>query len=211
MWRTCSRRETSRLMPAFRRSAEVLAAGGKRLSARPTEIHGNAEEAEFLLVPDEDVLRTATLHGKVHIEQTGDQPMRRRCRARRSQLRRQQPAADNSSSGWGTSEADWERIRTQASSSAQDFELTAPVIDFSVAEGHILRHANTSGPPQIIIAQQNASASTSSAQQTVVTAGRFDADFSDGGRAQSPVSRAWRSQRANCELKSRPAGQSQHQ
>ena len=78
-------------------------------------------------------------------------------------------------------------------------------------EGHILRHANTSGPAQIIIAQAECIGSNFSPQQTVVTAGRFDADFTHGRRAQSPASRSWRSQCANCELKPRPAGKGQHQ
>ena len=179
MWRMCSRRETSRLMPASRRPTAGSRSRRKTATGSPEEIHGNAEEAEFLFVPDEDVLRTATLHGKVHIEQSGDQPIARRCRARGSRLR----AATTSCRTFRALDGahlkqTGSAMQTQANSSAQDFELTAPVIDFSVVQGHILRHANTSGAAQIIIAQQNASASTSSSQQTVVTAGRFDADFS---------------------------------
>ena len=37
----------------------------KTATGSPEEIHGNAQEAEFLFVPEEDVLRTATLRGKV--------------------------------------------------------------------------------------------------------------------------------------------------
>ena len=47
----------------------------KTPAGSPAEIHGDAEEAEFLFVPEQDVLRTATLRGRVHIEETGDQPM----------------------------------------------------------------------------------------------------------------------------------------
>ena len=35
----------------------------------------------------------------------------------------------------------------------QDFELTAPVIDFNVAQGHVLQNAETSGAAQITIVQ----------------------------------------------------------
>jgi lipopolysaccharide export system protein LptA len=149
----------------------------RTVSASPAEIHGNAEEAEFLFVRDQDMLRTATLRGRVHIEQTGDQPMVAEAGrvvlnfGRNNQLQDVQALdrAHFKQTGGGT--------RTQASGSAQDFDLTAPVIDFRVEQGHLLRHANTSGPAQIIIAQASASAPSSSPQQTVVTAGRFDAEF----------------------------------
>ncbi len=149
----------------------------KKATGSPEEIHGNAEEAEFLFVPDEDVLRTATLRGKVHIEQSGDQPMVADAGrvvlnfGGNNQLQTIQAVDGAHLKQTGSANG------TQASGPAQDFELTAPVIEFSVAEGHILRHANTSGAAQISIAQENASASTSSRQQTVVTAGRFDAEF----------------------------------
>jgi lipopolysaccharide export system protein LptA len=157
----------------------------KTATGSPAEIHGSAEEAEFLFLPEQDVLRSATLRGKVHIEQTGAQPMLADAGVvvlnfgGNNQLQTIQALDGAHLKQTGGD------LRTQASSSAQDFELSAPVIDFSVAEGHILRHANTSGPPQIIIAQQNASASASSAQQTIVTAGRFDADFTmEDGRSR---------------------------
>ncbi len=149
----------------------------KTVTDSPAEIHGNAEEAEFLFVPDQDVLRTATLRGGVHIAQTGDQPMVADAGrvvlgfGRNNQLQTIQALDKAHLRQTGSS------IRSKASGSAQDFDLTAPVINFRVEEGHILRHANTSGPAQIIIAQANASPPTSSPQQTVVTAGRFDAEF----------------------------------
>ncbi len=67
-----------------------------------------------------------------------------------------------------------------AVSSQQDFDLTAPAIDFDVFKGHLLQRAVTSGAAQITINQQ--SAPGSSAQRTVVTAAKFVADFaqSDG-------------------------------
>jgi lipopolysaccharide export system protein LptA len=62
----------------------------------------------------------------------------------------------------------------------QSFELTAPAIDFKVAEGHILQQAVTSGGAHITIAQaQGASPGSAhpAAQRTVVTAGKFQAQF----------------------------------
>ena len=93
----------------------------------------------------------------------------------------------------------------------QDFELTAPVIDFTVAEGHVLKQAVTSGAAQITIAQvpsadaaavpavsaqaaagqsapsqppigQGPTARGAAPQTTVVTAGRFLAQFATSDR-----------------------------
>jgi lipopolysaccharide export system protein LptA len=64
----------------------------------------------------------------------------------------------------------------------QDFELTAPIIDFTVAQGHILKHAETSGGAQITIAQAPPESTPATlqappSQRTVVTAGKFHAQF----------------------------------
>jgi lipopolysaccharide export system protein LptA len=68
---------------------------------------------------------------------------------------------------------------TAHSPEAQDFDLAAPITDFFIAEGRRLDHARTSGAAQITIspAQTSSPASAQSAQQTVVSAGRFDAKF----------------------------------
>jgi lipopolysaccharide export system protein LptA len=67
------------------------------------------------------------------------------------------------------------------SSTQQDFDLRSPAIDFTVADGHILRRAVTSGTAQITILQRQPAVSAAGAasrdQQTIVTASRFDADF----------------------------------
>jgi lipopolysaccharide export system protein LptA len=62
------------------------------------------------------------------------------------------------------------------SGTAQDIEMTAPVMDFFVKDGHLLERAETSGPPQIVITQPGAN------QKTVVTAARFTAMFTDKNR-----------------------------
>jgi len=71
-------------------------------------------------------------------------------------------------------------------SGPQDFELTAPVIDFLVAQGHILQSATTSGAAQITISSAQGSGFASAQpsptqaspqQRTVVTAGKFEAKF----------------------------------
>ncbi len=153
--------------------------------AQRTEMRTRADEAEFLLTGKEDLLRTATMSGKVHIEQTGPQPMRGDAGrvildfAGQNKLRMvhaldsvrltqnasggPQPAAKGTASG------------------PQDFELTAPAMDFTVSHGHILETAETSGAAQITIAQAlpavSSPAQSGAAQSTVVTAGRFLAQF----------------------------------
>jgi lipopolysaccharide export system protein LptA len=153
-------------------------------SAKATvETHASSEEAEFSFVKNEDVLQTAVLRGKVHIEQTGSQPLEGDAGrvildfAGQNQLRNvhavdgahlmQRAAGKNAAAING------------AASGQQNFELSAPVIDFVVVEGHILRRASTSGPPQIIITQLGVPGQTSGAQQTTATAGKFEADFAE--------------------------------
>ncbi len=62
------------------------------------------------------------------------------------------------------------------SKDAQDIEMTAPVMDFMVKDGHLLERAETSGPPQIVITQPGSN------QKTVVTAVKFTARFTEKNR-----------------------------
>jgi lipopolysaccharide export system protein LptA len=147
------------------------------------EIHGRSDQAEFLLTGSRDLLRLATMTGNVHFEQTGAQPIQGEAGrvimefAGQNQLQKvhavdgarlSQRAANTSKPG-----------EKGLASGPQDFELTAPVIDFTVAQGDILQRAVTSGAAQITIsqAQQAGSAQTGPGQRTVVTAGKFDGQF----------------------------------
>jgi lipopolysaccharide export system protein LptA len=62
------------------------------------------------------------------------------------------------------------------SNGAQDVEMSAPVMDFIVKDGHLLERAETSGPPQILITQPGSN------QKTVVTAAKFTAKFTEKNR-----------------------------
>ncbi len=159
-------------------------------SSQPSEMRSRADQAEFLLEGKGDLLRTATMSGSVHIEQTGPQPMQGDAGrvildfTGQNQLQRvhaldgvrltQKGAPGNTPAAKG------------AASGPQDFELTSTIIDFTVARGHILKHAVTSGPAHITIAQapevNSESAHATPEQRTVVTAGKFEAEFrpSDG-------------------------------
>ena len=144
------------------------------------EMRGRADQAEFLLTGSRDLLRLATLTGNVHFEQTGPQPMQgdagrvimefagqnvlQTVHAVDGARLSQRAAGGNKPAEKGLA------------SGPQDFDLTAPVIDFTVAQGHILQHAVTSGAAQIAIAQVQG-AGSSPGQRTVVTAGKFTAEF----------------------------------
>jgi lipopolysaccharide export system protein LptA len=152
---------------------------------QPSEMRSRSDEAEFLLTGKQDLLRTATLTGSVHIEQTGPQPMQGDAGrvildfAGQNQLQKvhavdgvrltQNAVAGNKPAAKGIA------------TGPQDFDLTAPIIDFTVAQGHILKQAETSGAAQITIAQALESSpptpQASSLQRTVVTAGKFHAQF----------------------------------
>jgi len=155
---------------------------------QPSQMHTTADQAEFLLEGKQNLLRTATMTGNVHMEQSGPQPMKGDAGrvimsfAGRNELQKvhavdgvrmtQEAASGSKPAG------------KSAASGPQDFEITAPIIDFAVAQGHILEHAVTSGAAQITITQaatpatpQNSAAKPALPQTTVVTAGKFDAQF----------------------------------
>jgi lipopolysaccharide export system protein LptA len=188
----------------------VLAVGDVNTVARPgtakeatarngspdrQEIHGRSDQAEFLLLNGEDLLHTAILTGNVHIEQTGTEPVQGEAGrvvvdfagqnevqtihaldgAHLLQKAANASGADGKTDGIGK----------------QDFDLTAPAIDFTVDQGRVLKHAVTVGAAQIAITddQPNPAGSNRSPQKTVVTAGKFDADFStsDGSTRLSTI------------------------
>jgi len=73
-------------------------------------------------------------------------------------------------------------------SAAQDIELTAPAMNFTVANGQFLKYAETSGAPQIAIREIEPKIAVKPTddkprdQQTLVTAGKFTAQFNDQGQ-----------------------------
>src|SRR5215469_1181309 len=151
--------------------------------SRATETEARAKEAEFLFVTGRDLLHTATLRGAVHVERSGPQPLKGDAErvildfAGQNQLQTvhaldgahlTQRGVENQPAG------------KSGSSTQQDFDLRSPGIDFTLADGHILRRAVTSGAAQITIFERQPAVSATGAardQQTIVTAGRFDADF----------------------------------
>jgi len=150
-------------------------------TAPPTEMRSRADQAEFLLTGKEDLLRTATLTGNVRIEQSGQQPLVGEAGsvildfAGQNEL--QKVRAVNGVRLMQNAPPGAKPARNIAAGS-QDFELTAPAIDFAVADGHVLQQAVTSGLAKITVAQtQGPGLNSPHTQRTVVTAGQFQAQF----------------------------------
>ena len=164
-------------------TAETRTKNEKDRSVAPGQIletNARADEAEFLLAHDEDLLRTAIFRGNVHLDRNGDQPIEGDAGrvildfAGQNELQR-------------IHAVDGAHLRQRSATAnplpqqpPQDFDLTAPVIDMAVKQGHVLISAETSGAAQITILQTPRSgAAQSNPQNTVVTAGKFEAKFDD--------------------------------
>ncbi len=160
--------------------------GSPSAKGHSTEIQGHADQAEFLFVPGEDILRNAIMSGHVHVEETGAQTLLGDAGrmvfdfAGQNELKK-------------VHAVDAVRVRetrspsvqsTGVTTTPQDFELTAPAIDFVVAQGNTLKRAETAGSAQIMIASAQDPTPAKAGpppQQTIVTAGKFTAEFSDSG------------------------------
>jgi len=70
---------------------------------------------------------------------------------------------------------------SSGSATPQDFELTAPVVDFYLTDGRHFERAETFGPPQMVIRPT----APSTGQQTTISAGKFEAHFDDLGQLAS--------------------------
>lgn len=151
----------------------------KPVLASPAAVR--ADQAELLLASDQN-LHSATLTGNVHFDQAGAQPMQ--ANAGRVVL-----AFSGHNELQRVRAEDGVRLTERAAnaekpkpdgSGPQDFELTAPAIDFFLAQGRLLDRAVTSGPAQIATFPANNSTMPGQAppaQRTTVTAGKFEAKF----------------------------------
>jgi lipopolysaccharide export system protein LptA len=145
-------------------------------------IHARADQGEMLLAGKQNLLRTATLTGNVHVERIGSQPMQGDAgRAILTFLGQNELQKVHAIDGVRLAQRSTGNGAPNAnSSSLQDYDITAPIIDFFVVEGNRLDHAVTSGAAKITITPaQNSTASSAqtSDQRTVITSGRFDAKF----------------------------------
>jgi len=160
-----------------------------------TELHGasdartRADRADLLLTGPRNLLQTAILSGHVQLHSQGAQPAE--ASAGRVTLRfagKQILQAVHAEGGvrlaqqkgaTGTVTASATSTSKTGALDTQDLELAAPAMDFIVKNGRRLVRAETSGPPQIVIAQANVH------QKTVVTAGKFTFGFTEQNRLAS--------------------------
>ncbi len=116
------------------------------------ELRSRADAADLQLMGNQNLLRTATLTGNVHVEETGSRSMQGEAGrvilqfAGQNQL--QTIHATDGTRLWGENAASKQSGPT---SEAQNFEITAPTIDFAMVDGNRLDHAETSGAAKITI------------------------------------------------------------
>ena len=172
-------------------------------------VQARAAEAAFTVNQGQDGLSRAVLHGDVQIEAGGERP--RRVNAGRVQVdfsARNQVSkvhaeenvrlaegvappgasaataagiAPNGVSGAAGVPARRSGLDARSSKTSQEFEITAPAMDFFFfAKGRGLDRAETAGAAKITIVPSNGDGSS-----TIVTAGNFQARFDSNGRLAS--------------------------
>jgi lipopolysaccharide export system protein LptA len=162
-----------------------------------TQLHGTsdarsrADRAELLLTGTRNLLQTAILSGNVQLHAQGAQPAeasagRVTLHFAGNQVLQKVHAeggvrlAQQKAGGLAVVAASATSPASKTGTpSAQDLELTAPAMDFTLKDGRQLKLAETSGLPQIVIAQP------SNGQKTAVTAGKFIFSFTEQNRLAS--------------------------
>jgi lipopolysaccharide export system protein LptA len=157
----------------------ILANGNVRVESEDSgseKVQSN--QLELLLADKGDTLRSAAFSGDVRMENSGPQPMQGN--AGRVVLN----FMGNNVLSTVHSQDNVRLMQHQqpatASTGAQDVEITASVIDFFITDGRRLQRADTSGPAQIALRP-----AADTGQQTLVTAGKFQARFDESGQLAS--------------------------
>ena len=177
-----SENHVERVLAAGDVTAEIRGATSTPPGAdKSSAIHGRADQAEFFLPGGRDRLQTAVLSGNVHFEEMGAQNLAGEAGrvifdfAGENQVRKIH-AVDGAHLAQNAKAL----ASGDKNSAPQSFDLTAPTMDFTVMNGRVLQQAITSGPARITIAQAEVLPQASNQpEQTVVTAGRFLADFAE--------------------------------
>jgi lipopolysaccharide export system protein LptA len=154
----------------------VLALGNVLIQVTgPPAAEARAEQLELTMAKQQGTLRTALFSGAVAAEVFGEQPMQ--ANAGRAELDFAGKNILTTVHAENAVKLVQQQKPSANSTTAQNLELTAAIVDFFLVNGDHLSHAETSGPAQIASVP---SASTGS--QTIVTAGKFRADFNDAGQ-----------------------------
>ena len=157
------------------------------------QLRARANEGEMFLTGKQNLLRTVTLTGNVHVERSGSQPVQGDAGqaildfAGQNQLQKV-----HATDGVRLAQHAASTGVTADGSAPQNLDIVAPTIDFFIAEGRRLERAETSGAlPRITIspAQNSTTADAQPpAQRTVITAGRFEAIFAANPEGSSRLS-----------------------
>jgi lipopolysaccharide export system protein LptA len=159
------------------RIGRILATGNVLIQtdADPTA-KAQGDQLELFVGARQEGLRTAILSGNVTAEMAGAQPM---------QASAGRVVLDFAAGNQVTKVRAEENARliqhqtsSDASHTSQDLELTATAVDFWLTGSSRLERAETSGTAQIAIRPT----ALGEGQQTVVTAGKFDAHFDGSGQ-----------------------------
>ena len=168
----------------------IFASGNVSAESRVQEdnqMRARADDAELMLASKQNLLRTATLTGHVHVERIGSRHMKGDAgRVILDFLGENQLQKVHASDGVRLAQRA-AGANTSAASSSQtpNFDIAAPIIDFFVIDGQRLDRAQTSGAARITIMPASNQNSATEAQSTVITAGRFDAKFATTPAGQS--------------------------
>jgi lipopolysaccharide export system protein LptA len=166
----------------------LVQANGAQSAEQPAE--ARSEQLELIMAKQHDVLRSAIFSGNVQAQVPGTQPMQGKAGRVVLEFSENHSSRKRNSSVKNLltkvhAEEHVKLLQQQnpasVSASVQDFELTAPVVDFFLANKQSrLDRAETYGIAQIAIRP-----TTGRGQQTLVTAARFDAHFDDSGQLTS--------------------------
>ncbi len=163
--------------------ARVLAAGNVRVESQGASRRDTrAAQLELIMSGGQhDTLRTAILSGNVRVETFGAQAMQGNAgRVVMDFSGRNLLSKVHAQENVKLVQHQKPTTQSNAVQNAQDVEVTAPAMDFLVSNGRRLARGETSGPAQIAILP--AASNPSSAQRTLITAGKFEATFDNRGR-----------------------------
>jgi lipopolysaccharide export system protein LptA len=147
-----------------------------------SDTRSRSDRAELFLTGTRNLLTTAVLSGNVQLTSLGTQPADAAAgRVTLHFVGQQVLETVHAEEGVrltqkGSQTGTAATTPSSVKGSAQDVEMTAPVMDFIVKDGHLLERAETSGPPQIVITQPTSN------QKTVVTAAKFTTKFTENNR-----------------------------
>jgi len=158
----------------------LLALGHVRVESegkQPAQVR--SDQLEMLMGEQQNTVRTATFSHNVQMEVSGTQPMQGSAgRAILHFVGKNQLTIVHTEENVKLTQ---HQKPATASATAQDLELTAPVVDFWLSPGNLLKRAQTSGAAKITIRPTT----SSPGQQTLITAGKFTGRFDQFGQLSS--------------------------